>query len=47
MKAITVGFILLVLGMAAVDGGNEVVSILTMMIGMCLMFKGGRDEKFF
>lgn len=47
MKAITVGFILLVLGMGAADSENAVLPIVMMLVGMWMMYRGGKNEKFF
>lgn len=45
MKAITVGFILLIIGMGAVDSNNQVAPIVMMFVGMWMMYKGARNEK--
>ena len=47
MKKITIGFLLLVIGMASVDSTSQIAPLALMAVGMVLMYRGGKNEKLF
>ena len=47
MKKITIGFLLLVIGMASVDSASQIAPLVLMAVGMVLMYRGGKNEKLF
>lgn len=47
MKKITIGFLLLIIGMASVDSPSQVAPLALMAVGMVLMWRGGKSEKLF
>ena len=47
MKKITIGFLLLIIGMASVDSASQVAPLALMAVGMVLMYRGGKNEKLF
>lgn len=47
MKKITIGFLLLIIGMASVDSTSQVAPLALMAVGMGLMWIGGKNEKLF
>ena len=47
MKKITIGFLLLAIGMASVDSASQVAPLALMAVGMALMYRGGKNEKLF
>ena len=47
MKKITIGLVLLLIGMATVDSASQVAPLALMAVGMVLMWRGGKNEKLF
>ena len=47
MKKITIGFLLLVIGMASVDSASQIAPLALMAVGMVLVYRGGKNEKLF
>lgn len=47
MKKITIGLVLLLIGMATVDSASQVTPLALMAVGMVLMWRGGKNEKLF
>lgn len=47
MKKITVGFVLLTIGMASIDSASQLAPMVLMAVGMVLMWRGGKNEKLF
>mgnify|MGYP003293560800 CR=1 FL=1 len=47
MKKITIGFLLLIIGIASVDSASQVAPLALMAVGMVLMYRGGKNEKLF
>lgn len=47
MKKITVGLVLLLIGMASVDSPSQVAPLALMVVGMVLMWRGSKNEKLF
>lgn len=47
MKKITIGFLLLIIGIASVDSTSQVAPLALMAVGMVLMYRGCKNEKLF
>lgn len=47
MKKITIGFLLLIIGMSSVDSTSQVAPLALMAVGMVLMYRGCKNEKLF